>query len=487
MRAVHWVLGIALLVTGCAGVEATGSSRQPLHRRHLFREQGFQGVERRAPGDAFDALLRAAGLDERDAQPLEGGALTPTQAARLMKVLLAKPVTLGQFPSRLAVGHVLRSVMGRGETSRAELVHQVERFTGVAVLRPDGCIAWARDGRTQQRAGPVEWRDGGFRAHGFVLGRFYEGRSGVYRLLDDDLREVDGRPVAEVYDDADYVGRVLDGAGSAGVKLALSIGQFFTYPLDSITALEKVPAGVAALIESSPAYFERFRYMTRGEQIQAVAELATNLLFTTGTAGATTRTVTGALAGAEAMVPRLALSSSGVVTLERVAVPMGRAASVLGGGPGAVIILQRAVSGTTGGAPSKEPGQWGPAQEGMSDRARRYQEQITGHSADEASWVGGVGTDRGGVKFDGFKDGVLQEAKGPGYANKFLDNLKPRIWFENSGARALVEQAQRQLAKAPPGVPIEWFIAEEKTAEAIRTLFQKERIVGIKVLHVPPL
>nr|WP_255203835.1 Tox-REase-5 domain-containing protein [Myxococcus sp. AM011] len=120
-------------------------------------------------------------------------------------------------------------------------------------------------------------------------------------------------------------------------------------------------------------------------------------------------------------------------------------------------------------------------------RARRYQEQITGHSADEAYWVGGVGRDSGGVKFDGFEKGALQEAKGPGYANKFLDNLKPRIWFENSGAKALVEQAQRQLAKAPSGVPIKWFIAEEKTAEAIRVLFQRERVLGIEVLYVPPL
>ncbi|AKQ70556.1 hypothetical protein A176_007468 [Myxococcus hansupus] len=29
---------------------------------------------------------------------------------------------------------------------------------------------------------------------------------------------------------------------------------------------------MAALIASSPEYFERFRHMTRGEQIQAVAE-----------------------------------------------------------------------------------------------------------------------------------------------------------------------------------------------------------------------
>ncbi|WP_253977865.1 Tox-REase-5 domain-containing protein [Myxococcus dinghuensis] len=435
----------------------------------------------------WEELLTNAGLEDRDERPIPGASLTPAQAARLMSELMRKPVTLGQFPSRLAVGRVLRVVLERGELSRPELVRQVERFSQLAVLRPDGCMAWVLSGRTQQRVAPVEWKDGAFRAHRFELGRFYTAHSGVYRLLDDELREVDGRPVAEVYDDADYVGRALDGAESAVVKLALSIGHFFTYPLDSIASLKNLPAGVAALIESSPAYFERFRYMTRGEQIEAVAELTTNLLVTTGTAGATTRTVTGALAGAEATVPALALSAQGALTIERVAVPVGRAAAVLGGGPGAAIILHRASVAATGAGPAEGPGQWAPANESMSPRARRYQEQITGHSADDAYWVGGTSTKTGGVKFDGFEKGVLLDAKGPGYANKFLDNLKPKVWFEKSGAKALVEQAQRQLAKAPASVPIRWHIAEQKTAEAIRELLRGKGITEIEVVFTPPV
>ncbi|WP_275902273.1 Tox-REase-5 domain-containing protein [Myxococcus vastator] len=403
-----------------------------------------------------------------------------------MEALLGKPVTLAQFPSRLAVGHLLRKALEVGELSRAELLRQVERFSSVAVLRPDGCLAWVRSGKTQQRVAPVEWRDGGFRAHGFELGRFYDGRTGVYRLLDDALREVDGRPLADVHDDADYVGRTLDGAEAAFVKLALSVGHFLTYPLDSIAALKNLPAGVATLIASSPEYFERFRYMTRGEQIQAVAELATNLVLTTGTAAATTRTVTGALAGAEAMVPRVALSAQGALTIERVAVPVGRAASVLGGGPGAAIILQRVGTAERQTGPSKGPGQWGPAKESMKPRARRYQEQITGHSTDEAYWVGGTSTKDGGVKFDGFEKGILLEAKGPGYA-QFFDGLDPKRWFKNSGAEALIQQAQRQLEKAPSGVPIRWHIAEREAADAIRKLLGSRNLDEIEVVFTPPL
>ncbi|WP_305071151.1 Tox-REase-5 domain-containing protein [Myxococcus sp. RHSTA-1-4] len=432
-------------------------------------------------------MLTDAGLAEQDERPL-GGALSPTQAARLLGVLLRKPVTLGTFPPRMAVGHLLREVLEKGEVSREELLRRVERFARVAVLRPDGYLAWTRTGRTQQKAAPVEWRDGAFRAGPFELGRFYVSNGFVFQLADERLEPVEGSVFVEVYDDADYVGRTLDGAEAAFVKLALSIGHFFTYPLDSIASLKNLPAGVAALIASSPEYFERFRYMTRGEQVQAVAELATNLLVTAGTATATTRTITGALAGAEAAVPVLSLSAQGVLAIERVTVPVGRAAVVLSGGPGAAIILQRANTAAQGAGPSNGPGQWGPAKESMKPPARRYQEQITGHSAEEAYWVGGMSTAEGGVKFDGFKDGVLLEAKGPNYANKFEDSLDPKFWFANSGAAEMLKQAQRQIERVRGmGIPIEWHVAEAKVAEAIKLLFERSLISEIRVVHTPPL
>ncbi|XXF79945.1 Tox-REase-5 domain-containing protein [Myxococcaceae bacterium GXIMD 01537] len=391
----------------------------------------------------------------------------------------------------MALSHMLREVLEGGEASREELLHRAKRFARVVVLRPDGRLAWVRTGRTQQRAGPVEWMDGAFRAGPFELGRFYVSNGTVFRLADARLEPVDGPVLVEVFDDADYIGRTLDGAEAAFLKLALSVGEFLARPLDSLAALKQLPAGVAALIASSPEYFERFRHMTRGEQIEAIAELSTNLLVTTGTAAATTRTVTGALAGAEASVPVLSLSTQGALVLERVAVPVGRAASVLGGGPGAAIILHRANT-AAGEQPSpggRGPGQWGPAEEsGASVRARAYQEQISGRPYEEAYWVGGVGRNSGGVKFDGFKDGVLLEAKGPGYANKFLDDLNPKRWFEASGAKALVEQAQRQLrAVRGTGSRIRWHVAEDKTVEALKELFRANDIEGIEVVFTPPI
>ncbi|WP_255424875.1 Tox-REase-5 domain-containing protein [Corallococcus sp. CA053C] len=438
--------------------------------------------------DGWEQLLTNAGLEARDERPL-GGALTPAQAARLLGVLLGKPVTLGNFPPRMAAGFILREVLEGGEVSREELLRRVERFSReqVAVLRPDGCLAWALTGRTQQKVATVEWKEGAFRAGNFELGRFYSGKGGVFRSVDARFQAADWRPLAEVYDDADFINRSLDGAGDAFVELYHALGQLLSHPVDSIAGLSNLPAGVVALITSSPAYWERFQSMTRGEQIREVSRLTTGMLVTWGAASATTRTLKGMAVGAEVTVPVLSLSAEGALALERVAVPAGRMAVVLSGGPGAAIILQRSNTASKGAAPSQGPGQWGPAKESMSTRARRYQEQITGHSADDAYWVGGMSTQAGGVKFDGFKDGVLLEAKGPGYT-KFFDGLETKEWFRHSGARGLIEQARRQLRNVHgTGFPIQWHVAEASAADAIRRLLDEAKVRGIDVVHTPAL
>lgn len=140
-----------------------------LSRRQAFRENSADSMTPTVGGtvthgpsrvDEWEALLLRAGIAERDVRPVAGGPLSPPQAARLLKVLLGKPVTLGQFPSRLAVGHLLHKALKEGEMSRAALLRQAERISGVAVLRPDGCLAWVRSGKAQQLVAPVEWREG---------------------------------------------------------------------------------------------------------------------------------------------------------------------------------------------------------------------------------------------------------------------------------------------------------------------------------------
>ncbi len=426
-------------------------------------------------GDAFEELLLNAGLDERDAQPVQGSPLTPEAATRLLAVLLRKPVTLGNFPPRMAAGHLLREVLEGGEVSREELLRRVERFSGVAVLRPDGYLAWVLNGRTQQKVGPVEWRGEAFRAQGFELGRFYNGRSGVFRLADARMQVADDFPLADVHDDADVISRSLDGAEDAFFELALAIGQMLTYPTDSLAALQHLPAGVAALIASSPAYLERFRHMTRGEQIQAISKLTTTLLATWGAAGGASRTLTGAMGSAEVMVPVLSLSAEGMLMIERVTVPAGRAAAVLSGGPSAALILHRAGDGASESSPSEGPGKWEPTREHMEEPARKYQAQISGAPDGYVYKVQGV-------KFDGFKDGVLLDAKGPGYAKFIPEAAENGGWFQ--GFRELVAQAERQLEVARR-TPLQWHFAERPVADFVRELLRKEGFGRIKVIHTP--
>lgn len=86
-----------------------------------------------------------------------------------------------------------------------------------------------------------------------------------------------------------------------------------------------------------------------------------------------------------------------------------------------------------------------------------------------------------GVKFDGFARGVLQEAKGPGYAN-FVKDGRFQPWY--NGADSLVSQAQRQLAAAG-GTPITWSVAESNAVTAINNLFADRGISGINVVLAP--
>jgi hypothetical protein len=357
--------GLAGEVRDDAQYAATGSSAPTrLLRRRGERVQGTEvtmvspaemAVRAVASGavqvDAFEYLLGLAGLDNFNDLPPRGAPLSPQDAARMLTVLLNKPVTLGSFPPRMAVCHLLREVLEGGEVSREELMRRVERFKTVAVLRPDGYLAWTLNGRTQQKVGPVEWKEEVFRAGSFELGRFYTVSGWVFRQADAQLHPVmEGPGLAEVYDDADYIDRSLDGAEEAFVDLYHAMGQLLTRPLDSIAALQHLPAGIAALIASSPEYLERFRYMTRGEQVKAVSKLATNLILTLGTAGGTTSTLTRAVGGLEATVPVLSLSAEGLLVVERVVVPVGKAATVLSGGPGAAIILHQMGGGGDGGS-----------------------------------------------------------------------------------------------------------------------------------------
>ncbi len=114
----------------------------------------------------------------------------------------------------------------------------------------------------------------------------------------------------------------------------------------------------------------------------------------------------------------------------------------------------------------------------MSEEARRFQAEMTG--APEG-WVYRIRTGPGPkdfVDFDGFKDGVLLEIKGPGY-KALLEKMYGKEWFR--GAEDMIDQAKRQL-RAANGNPIEWHFAEPEVAALVRRLLQEKSIRKLKVL-----
>jgi hypothetical protein len=123
----------------------------------------------------------------------------------------------------------------------------------------------------------------------------------------------------------------------------------------------------------------------------------------------------------------------------------------------------------------ENPGAWESENESMSETAQEYQSQITGKGPGEVYRVGDV-------KFDGYSDGTLLDAKGPGYAKFVQADGTFQPWFK--GADSLLDQAQRQVAAAG-GTPIVWHVAEEPAAEAIRNLLSENGVSGVQVVWTP--
>ena len=118
-------------------------------------------------------------------------------------------------------------------------------------------------------------------------------------------------------------------------------------------------------------------------------------------------------------------------------------------------------------------GRWKPVNESMSEISRNYQAAITGHTGEV--WF------YNGVKFDGFSNGTLIEAKA--HYSQFVSKSGTfKEWF--SGANGFVDQARRQLAAAN-GTPITWYFQEESVRNATEILFKQNGIKGINLVFKP--
>ncbi|MFD9488678.1 RICIN domain-containing protein [Streptomyces sp. NPDC059991] len=135
------------------------------------------------------------------------------------------------------------------------------------------------------------------------------------------------------------------------------------------------------------------------------------------------------------------------------------------------------------------PGIWKWVKEGgKKQRAIDYEVQITGVPNGFGYVIENTPNPAGFVKFDGYKNGVLLDPKGPGYAN-FVENgeFVKKPWLDMP--KDLVEQAGRQrdaLKAAGVTMPIRWDVAENEAYVAMKKLFADENVTWITLVHTPP-
>lgn len=113
---------------------------------------------------------------------------------------------------------------------------------------------------------------------------------------------------------------------------------------------------------------------------------------------------------------------------------------------------------------------------GASLRAIEYQAQISGLPP-------GWAVNLGGESFDGCRttDGVMLEAKGPGYAWA----LTPDGWRANyDGGSDAEDQMFRQSAAAEERI-VEWHVAEPAVADYFRKFTLENGLNNIVVIYTP--
>jgi len=118
------------------------------------------------------------------------------------------------------------------------------------------------------------------------------------------------------------------------------------------------------------------------------------------------------------------------------------------------------------------PGQHVRANEHMYAEARAYQERVAGAKPYEAYELNDV-------RFDGFENGVLIDAK-YGYKGHIKDG-KFADWFRNG--KPFIIQAERQI-KAAPNMKIQWRFSEKEVADMVRELLHKNELF-IDIVHFP--
>ena len=142
-----WLTGCA---TGSMGVRRSTVEDQPEGSGGLH--DGGGGGFGWTKGDDFQQLQESAGLEEEDwheaGEELESG-----DARALWETLLRTETTLRNFAPRRSLFFLLGQVLAQGEeVSYAQLLERVHAMRFLVVMRADGYLAGALNGKPLQRS-----------------------------------------------------------------------------------------------------------------------------------------------------------------------------------------------------------------------------------------------------------------------------------------------------------------------------------------------
>jgi hypothetical protein len=434
---------------------------------------------RAAEADDVQRLWVHAALPAPAALPV-GQSLTPERAQTLWRALLTGAPTARSFAPRTVLARLLREAFSSGRpVSYATLLADTARFRPLVVVRPDGYACAALTGAPLASLGRPVLLGGQLHVQHLRVGAFYFDRAGVFFAVDEALAPW-GQPQGELPLGRDPATAALLGSQQAVEQMAEALAALLLHPVRSLEGLHLLPSTLAGLIATSPEYFARYGAMNLEDQVHEASRLATHVL-----------TLQGGLASQGARLveatrlPVLGLSARGELVVRVVALPAGSVLEAVGAGAASASVVLMAgetpEDGASGPPPPGGPGRWERKPENMTQEARRYQARVTG--APEG-WVYRVRTGPGPkdfVDFDGFREGVLLEAKGPGY-EALLRKMQGKPWFE--GVDQMLEQAKRQL-RAAKGAPVEWHVAEQKVADLLRELFREAELGRIKIIPTP--
>ncbi|MEV5788035.1 Tox-REase-5 domain-containing protein [Streptomyces sp. NPDC052287] len=89
-------------------------------------------------------------------------------------------------------------------------------------------------------------------------------------------------------------------------------------------------------------------------------------------------------------------------------------------------------------------------------------------------------TPSGFVKFDGYKNGTLLDAKNLHYPDNFINPSTGKLKFPTAETTTM----KKQVAAAN-GVPVVWYMNNERTADALRLWATDNDVQGIEFVFRP--